>query len=79
MTYVEAKDLANGTLIFIHPNPNPDPRICKVIAVVTAKAGKHGSAKAILSRVDIISTKHFEICVFLYTDFNARASVQAAA
>ena len=77
MTYVEAKDLANGTLIFI--DPNHDPRICKVIAVVTAKAGKHGSAKAILSRVDIISTKHFEVCVFLHTDFIARASVQAAA
>ena len=50
----DSNRLKNGSLVMIKGNP------CKVTQVSTAKPGKHGSAKVILTGKDILTAKVYD-------------------
>ena len=54
---VSAGSLCKGDLVMIKDHP------CKVVAFSTAKTGKHGSAKAMVSGIDIFTANKYE-CTF---------------
>lgn len=54
---VSAGSLKNGSLVMIKGHP------CKVVSFSTAKTGKHGSAKAMVSGIDIFTSNKYE-CTF---------------
>ena len=54
---VSAGSLKKGDLVMIKGHP------CKVVSFSTAKTGKHGSAKAMVSGIDIFSSNKYE-CTF---------------
>ena len=54
---VQAGTLHKGDLVMIKGHP------CKVVAFSTAKPGKHGSAKAMITGIDIFSSSKYE-CTF---------------
>ena len=51
---VESQRLKNGSLVMMKGNP------CKVTEVSTAKPGKHGSAKAMITAKDIFTDKQYD-------------------
>ena len=54
---VSAGSLKKGDLVMIKGHP------CKVVSFSTAKTGKHGSAKAMVTGIDIFSSNKYE-CTF---------------
>lgn len=54
---VQAGSLKKGSLVMIKGHP------CKVVSFSTAKTGKHGSAKAMVTGVDIFTSNKYE-CTF---------------
>lgn len=54
---VSAGSLHKGDLVMIKGHP------CKVVSFSTAKTGKHGSAKAMITGIDIFSSNKYE-CTF---------------
>ena len=54
---VSAGSLKKGDLVMIKGHP------CKVVSFSTAKVGKHGSAKAMITGIDIFSSSKYE-CTF---------------
>ena len=54
---VSAGSLKKGDLVMIKEHP------CKVVSFSTAKTGKHGSAKAMITGIDIFSGNKYE-CTF---------------
>ena len=54
---VSAGSLKKGDLVMIKDHP------CKVVSFSTAKTGKHGSAKAMVTGIDIFSGNKYE-CTF---------------
>jgi translation initiation factor 5A len=54
---VSAGSLKKGDLVMIKGHP------CKVVSFSTAKTGKHGSAKAMVTGIDIFSSSKYE-CTF---------------
>ena len=54
---VSAGSLKKGSLVLIKGHP------CKVVDFSTAKVGKHGSAKAMVTGIDIFSSNKYE-CTF---------------
>ncbi len=54
---IEAGRLKNGALVMMKDHP------CKVVSFSTAKTGKHGSAKAMVSGIDIFTSSKYE-CTF---------------
>jgi translation initiation factor 5A len=54
---VSAGSLKKGDLVMIKGHP------CKVVSFSTAKTGKHGSAKAMVSGIDIFTSNKYE-CTF---------------
>ena len=54
---VSAGCLKKGDLVMIKGHP------CKVVSFSTAKTGKHGSAKAMITGIDIFSASKYE-CTF---------------
>ena len=54
---VQAGCLKKGDLVLIKEHP------CKVMSMSTAKTGKHGSAKAMVSGIDIFTANKYE-CTF---------------
>ena len=54
---VSAGSLKKGDLVMIKDRP------CKVVTFSTAKTGKHGSAKAMVSGIDIFTSNKHE-CTF---------------
>lgn len=54
---VSAGSLKKGDLVMIKGHP------CKVVSFSTAKVGKHGSAKAMITGIDIFSSNKYE-CTF---------------
>ena len=54
---VQAGCLKNGSLVMIKGHP------CKVVSFSTAKTGKHGAAKAMVTGIDIFSSNKYE-CTF---------------
>ena len=57
MEKVQAGTLHKGDLVMIKGHP------CRVVAFSTAKPGKHGSAKAMLTGIDIFTASKYE-CTF---------------
>ena len=57
MEKVSAGGLKNGSLVMIKEKP------CKVVSFSTAKVGKHGSAKAMITGIDIFTNNKLE-CTF---------------
>lgn len=57
MEKVSAGSLHKGDLVMIKGHP------CKVVSFSTAKTGKHGSAKAMITGIDIFSSNKYE-CTF---------------
>ena len=55
ITMVEAGRRKPGSLLMMKGDYP-----CKVVSFTTAKPGKHGSAKAIITGKDIFTDKHFE-------------------
>ena len=51
---VSAGSLKKGDLVMIKGHP------CKVVSFSTAKTGKHGSAKAMISGIDIFTSSKYE-------------------
>ena len=51
---VSAGSLHKGDLVMIKEKP------CKVVSYSTAKTGKHGAAKAMLTGIDIFTSKKYE-------------------
>ena len=51
---VSAGSLKKGDLVMIKGHP------CKVVSFSTAKVGKHGSAKAMITGIDIFSSSKYE-------------------
>ena len=51
---VEAGGLHKGQLVMIKGHP------CKVASFSTAKTGKHGSAKAMITGIDIFTAQKYE-------------------
>ena len=66
---VQAGCLKNGSLVMIKGHP------CKVVSFSTAKTGKHGAAKAMVTGIDIFSSGKYE-CTFSTSD-NVDAPVVA--
>ena len=58
---VAAGSLKKGDLVMIKGHP------CKVVSFSTAKTGKHGSAKAMVTGIDIFSSNKYE-CTFSTSD-----------
>lgn len=58
---VQAGCLKNGSLVMIKGHP------CKVVSFSTAKTGKHGAAKAMVTGIDIFSSGKYE-CTFSTSD-----------
>ena len=58
---IQAGCLKNGSLVMIKGHP------CKVVSFSTAKTGKHGAAKAMVTGIDIFSSNKFE-CTFSTSD-----------
>jgi len=56
-----AGSLKKGDLVMIKGHP------CKVVSFSTAKTGKHGSAKAMVTGIDIFSSAKYE-CTFSTSD-----------
>jgi translation initiation factor 5A len=54
---VSAGSLKKGSLVMIKGHP------CKVVSFSTAKTGKHGSAKAMITGIDIFTSNKYE-CTF---------------
>ena len=54
---VSAGSLKKGDLVMIKGHP------CKVVSFSTAKTGKHGSAKAMITGIDIFTSNKYE-CTF---------------
>ena len=54
---VSAGNLKKGSLVMIKGHP------CKVVSFSTAKTGKHGSAKAMVTGIDIFTSNKYE-CTF---------------
>jgi len=54
---VSAGSLKKGDLVMIKGHP------CKVVSFSTAKVGKHGSAKAMITGIDIFTSNKYE-CTF---------------
>lgn len=54
---VEAGGLKNGSLVMIKGHP------CKVVSFSTAKTGKHGAAKAMVTGIDVFTSNKYE-CTF---------------
>ncbi len=54
---IQAGCLKNGSLVMIKGHP------CKVVSFSTAKTGKHGAAKAMVTGIDIFSSNKYE-CTF---------------
>jgi len=54
---VSAGSLKKGDLVMIKDHP------CKVVSFSTAKTGKHGSAKAMVTGIDIFNSNKYE-CTF---------------
>ena len=54
---VSAGSLKKGSLVMIKEHP------CKVVSFSTAKTGKHGSAKAMVTGIDIFTSNKYE-CTF---------------
>ena len=61
MEKVDAGSLHNGNLVMIKGHP------CKVVSFSTAKTGKHGSAKAMLTGIDIFTANKYE-CTYSSSD-----------
>lgn len=61
MEKVYAGSLHNGNLVMIKGHP------CRVVAFSTAKTGKHGSAKAMISGIDIFTSNKYE-CTYSTSD-----------
>jgi translation initiation factor 5A len=57
MEKISAGSLHKGNLVMIKGHP------CKVVSFSTAKTGKHGSAKAMITGIDIFSSNKYE-CTF---------------
>ena len=58
---IQAGCLKNGSLVMIKGHP------CKVVSFSTAKTGKHGAAKAMVTGIDIFSSSKYE-CTFSTSD-----------
>ena len=58
---IQAGCLKHGSLVMIKDHP------CKVVNFSTAKTGKHGAAKAMVTGIDIFSSSKYE-CTFSTTD-----------
>ena len=58
---IQAGCLKNGSLVMIKGHP------CKVVSFSTAKTGKHGAAKAMVTGIDIFSSNKYE-CTFSTSD-----------
>ena len=54
---IQAGCLKNGSLVMIKGHP------CKVVSFSTAKTGKHGAAKAMVTGIDIFTSNKYE-CTF---------------
>ena len=54
---ISAGNLKKGSLVMIKDHP------CKVVSFSTAKTGKHGSAKAMVTGIDIFTSNKYE-CTF---------------
>jgi translation initiation factor 5A len=54
---ISAGNLKKGSLVMIKGHP------CKVVSFSTAKTGKHGSAKAMITGIDIFTSNKYE-CTF---------------
>ena len=61
MDKVDAGGLHKGELVMIKGKP------CRVVSFSTAKTGKHGSAKAMVSGIDIFTANKYE-CTFSTSD-----------
>ena len=58
---VQAGCLKHGSLVMIKGHP------CKVVSFSTAKTGKHGAAKAMVTGIDIFTSNKYE-CTFSTSD-----------
>lgn len=58
---IQAGCLKMGSLVMIKGHP------CKVVSFSTAKTGKHGAAKAMVTGIDIFSSSKYE-CTFSTSD-----------
>ncbi len=58
---IQAGCLKNGSLVMIKGHP------CKVVSFSTAKTGKHGAAKAMVTGIDIFTSNKYE-CTFSTSD-----------
>ena len=58
---VSAGSLKKGDLVMIKEHP------CRVVSFSTAKTGKHGSAKAMVTGIDIFTSSKYE-CTFSTSD-----------
>jgi translation initiation factor 5A len=58
---IQAGCLKNGSLVIIKDHP------CKVVSFSTAKTGKHGAAKAMVTGIDIFTSNKYE-CTFSTSD-----------
>ncbi len=65
---IQAGCLKNGSLVMIKGHP------CKVVSFSTAKTGKHGAAKAMVTGIDIFTANKYE-CTFGSSD-NVDAPLQ---
>lgn len=61
VTLVDAGSLHKGDLVMIKGHP------CKICAFDTAKVGKHGSAKAMITGIDIFTGQKYE-CTYSTSD-----------